>query len=304
MICRTENLKKMYGNITVLSDVNLHIPKGAIYGLIGRNGAGKTTLIKALAGLVIPTAGSIYILDQNIRENDCVKKKIGYTIENPVLFLDMSVRENIHIIALQKGIKDKKSDELLEIMGLKDCMGKKAKYLSLGMKQKLSLIMALLGEPEFLVLDEPLNGLDPVGIVDMRYLLKELNQTKETTILISSHILDELDKIASHYGIMYKGKLIKEVTKKELSWISKRNIRLKVSNIEKAINIFQEKLKISKFCVKDNMILIFERIEESAIINKILVINGIEVFEMRIEENLENYFIEEIGGENVSTVKK
>ncbi|WP_455620394.1 ABC transporter ATP-binding protein [Eisenbergiella sp.] len=217
VICQTNGLTKKYRDGTALDGVSLTVHKGDIYGLIGENGAGKTTLIKLLAGLLTPTSGTIQLLGAEAPEQiNQAQASIGYMIETPAVYADMTAEQNLEVRRLQKGIKDKKSvTDTLALVNLTNNR-KKVKHYSLGMKQRLALALALLGQPELLILDEPVNGLDPTGIVALRELLLKLNKEKKVTIIISSHILGELHKLADSYGFIHAGKLIEEITADEL----------------------------------------------------------------------------------------
>lgn len=208
----TEDLTKQYGNHKVVRRINMHIKKGAIYGFIGRNGAGKTTFLKMICGLSTPTAGSINAFGQTGRELCNVRSRIGCLIESPGLYGNMTAFENLAMKCRLLGIKDisKESQSLLKIVGLEDTGRKKVRQFSLGMKQRLGIALALVNSPELLILDEPINGLDPQGIAEIREVLLHLNRELGITILISSHILGELSKIATDYGIIDHGLLLEE----------------------------------------------------------------------------------------------
>ena len=199
IICQTVNLSKKYKDTVILEKVNINIKKGEIYGLIGENGAGKTTLIKIIAQLIKQTEGNVKLFGETSENELCrLQKKIGYTIETPALYMDMTARQNLEVIRIEKGIPGTSDiDKVLSMVNLNDTDKKKVKNFSLGMKQRLALAVALLYDPEILVLDEPLNGLDPTGISELRNLLKKLNTEKNITIILSSHILSELYKLAT-----------------------------------------------------------------------------------------------------------
>lgn len=219
-ILKVNNLCKKYGNTPVLQQVSLSVPTGSIYGLIGENGAGKTTLFRILAGLSRQTSGSIVLSDAST-EAEIIKerRKIGFMIEAPALYPGLSVLENLYINQLLYcGKKDiDHANQTLESVGLQDQKQKKAKHLSLGMKQRLSLATALLHHPKILILDEPANGLDPMGMIAFRKLLQKLNADHNISIIISSHILNELEHIATDYGFLHKGKLLKEISSSDIS---------------------------------------------------------------------------------------
>lgn len=210
------NITKKYRNTLALNQVSMSVMQGDIYGFIGENGAGKTTMIRLLTGLAEPTTGKIALFGESNKKLAKQRERIGCIIESPSLYLDMTAYENLEVQRLQRGIPGKGCiDNALALVGLKDTGKKKAKDFSLGMRQRLALAIALLGNPEFLVLDEPINGLDPTGIIELRNLLKRLNKERGITILISSHILTELHQLANRYGILHEGKLLQEITATE-----------------------------------------------------------------------------------------
>ncbi len=218
-ILTAESLWKSYKGFHALSGLNMHLPKGAIYGLVGRNGAGKTTLIRLICGLQAPTSGSytIFGLDSASKEIHKARRRMGAVVETPSIYLDLSAEDNIKEQYRVLGVpSDEGVGELLELVGLADTGKKKARNFSLGMRQRLGIAIALAGDPDFLVLDEPVNGLDPQGIIEMRRLILKLNREKGITVLISSHILDELSRLATHYGFVDKGKMVREITAGEL----------------------------------------------------------------------------------------
>lgn len=283
-----------------MNNINIEIRRGEIYGLIGENGAGKTTLIKILTGLILKTDGKITLFNKEVNVNTSLdRKKIGSIIEAPALYLEMTAKQNLEIQRIQQGITDKNCiDELLCLVNLDGAKNKKTKNFSLGMKQRLGLAIALLGNPELLILDEPLNGLDPTGIKELRELLIKLNKEKGITIIISSHILSELHKLATCYGIISKGKLVEQLTALELDEKCKKHLFIKVDDINKAVNILENSLNIKNFIVsQDNTLKIYEHIENGDEINKCLAINNIYAKEITIKgDSLESYFFKSIGG--------
>lgn len=298
IICQTTELCKKYKNFHVLQDVNLSINRGEIYGLIGENGAGKSTLIRILTGLAFQSSGvvSLFGKTENLRYE---RAKIGCTVEMPALYKDMTAKQNLEIQRVQRGIPDKKSiSKTLGLVGLSNTNKKKVNDFSLGMKQRLALAIALLGEPEFLILDEPVNGLDPTGIIELRELLKKLAKENHVTILISSHILSELNQLATCYGFLHHGKLLKQITATELSEECKRHIKLKTDDTKKTVTVLEEQLKIKNFSIyPDNFIRVYEKLEETYTISKTLSSNGIVVEEISVQgEELETYFENLIGG--------
>ena len=298
IICQTTELCKNYKNFHVLQNVNLSINRGEIYGLIGENGAGKSTLIRILTGLAFQSSGvvSLFGKTENLRYE---RAKIGCTVEMPVLYKDMTAKQNLEIQRVQRGIPGKKCiAKTLELVGLDDTQKKKVNDFSLGMKQRLALAVALLGEPEFLILDEPVNGLDPTGIIELRELLKKLAKENHVTILISSHILSELNQLATCYGFLHHGKLLKQITATELSEECKRHIKLKTDDTKKTVTVLEEQLKIKNFSIyPDNFIRVYEKLDETHTISKTLSSNGIVVEEISVQgEELETYFENLIGG--------
>lgn len=248
-ICETKNLSKKYKDFYALKNVNLTIPKGEIYGLVGENGAGKTTLIRLLTGLNFKSEGEI-ILFGHTDNLQYERAKIGCTIEMPALYKDMTASQNLEVQRIQRGIPNKKCiADTLELIGLSNAGKKRVANFSLGMKQRLALGVALLGEPEFLILDEPVNGLDPTGIIELRELLKKLVKEREVTILISSHILSELHQLATCYGFLHKGELLKQISAEKLNEECKRHICLRTDNIQKTTLLLEQKGKINNYSV-------------------------------------------------------
>ncbi|AWI05378.1 ABC transporter ATP-binding protein [Clostridium drakei] len=303
-ILKISKVTKKYKNTNVLDNVTMTIKKGQIYGLIGLNGAGKSTLIRIITGLVSEDSGSIELFGEHEKDKiEHSRKRIGAIIETPALYENKTVYENMHINRIQKGIPGKECiEKVLDMVGLNDIKDKKVKILSLGTKQIIGIAMALLGEPEFLILDEPINGLDPIRIIEIRELLKKLNEEYGVTMLISSHILGELYHIANHYGIIHKGKLIEEITIDELNDRCKKFIHIKVDNAANAAVILNKKLNTLNYNVlPGNVIKLYDYIEESGKVTEILVKEGVTVEQiMPMGEDLETYFAQVIGGlENV-----
>lgn len=300
IICQTTNLNKKYNKTSILNNINIEVRRGEIYGLIGENGAGKTTLIKILTGLILKTDGKITLFNKEVNVNRSLdRKKIGSIIEAPALYLEMTAKQNLEIQRIQQGITDKNCiDDLLCLVNLDGAKNKKTKNFSLGMKQRLGLAIALLGNPELLILDEPLNGLDPTGIKELRELLIKLNKEKGITIIISSHILSELHKLVTCYGIISNGELVEQLTALELDEKCKKHLFIKVDDINKAVNILENSLNIKNFIVsQDNTLKIYEHIENGDEINKCLAINNIYAKEITIKgDSLESYFFKSIGG--------
>lgn len=304
VVLKLNKITKRYKNTKVLNNIDMTIKKGQIYGLIGLNGAGKSTLIRIIAGLSIPNGGSIELFGEHEKDKiENSRNRIGAIVETPALYVNKTVYQNMNINRIQKGIPGKECiEKLLSTVGLTEIKNKKVKTLSLGTKQRLAIAMALLGEPEFLILDEPINGLDPIRIIEIRELLKKLNVEYGITMLISSHILGELYHVANYYGIIHKGELIEEITLDELNDKCKKFIHIKVNDAAKAAVIISEKLNTSSYNVlSDNIIKLYDYIEDSGKVTEVLVKHGITVEQiMPMGEDLETYFAKVIGGvENV-----
>lgn len=232
-VLTTHALSKHYGHFKALNSLTMHVPKGAIYGLVGRNGAGKTTLIRLICALQPPTSGGYALY--GVRPSDprihTVRRRMGAVVETPSIYLDMTAEENLRIHSRILGLPSETGiPELLSLVGLENTGKKKAKHFSLGMKQRLGIAVALVGDPDFLVLDEPTNGLDPQGIIEMRELIMRLNRERHITVLISSHILDELSRLATHYGFIDGGRMVKEISAQELEAVCRKCVRLTVSD--------------------------------------------------------------------------
>lgn len=218
VLVQTNNLTKRYGQYKAVNNVNLSVRKGEIYGLIGRNGAGKTTVLRLISGLARPTEGNVCLFGQNSYDTVYAQNRVGILIENPGVYPNMSARENVKLKCLAKGISSKSYiTELLDSVGLRATDKKKIKHFSVGMKQRLGIALALVGNPELVLLDEPINGLDPQGMAEIREIITKLNKDRSITFIISSHILGELSKIATCYGIIEKGELKKQILKTELT---------------------------------------------------------------------------------------
>ena len=297
-ILETHNLEKKYTKCKALNDLNIHIEKGAIYGLIGRNGAGKTTFIRLICGLQEPTKGTyeIYGISNKNKRIIEARRRIGAIIENPSILLGMTAEDNLKEQYKVIGLPNYDGlHEILKLVGLAQTGKKKAKNFSLGMKQRLGIAIALVGNPDFLILDEPINGLDPEGIIEIRELILKLNKEKGITFLISSHYLDELSKVATHYGFVNHGQILKEITSAELEKNCRRKIEIKVSNAKECVKYLEDS-KISYEVISENVINIYDKINisELAVNLSNQNCNISELHEK--EESLENYYINLIGG--------
>ncbi|APR00832.1 ABC transporter family protein [Clostridium botulinum] len=301
-ILKTTNLSKKYKKDFVVDSVNISIKRGEIYGFIGENGAGKTTFIRMITGLVAPTNGEIKLFSkEKADELGNVRKRIGALIERPAFYPYMTAYENLEAFRIEKGIPGKECiDKILKSVGLYEDRNKKLKNFSLGMKQKLALAIALLGDPEFLILDEPINGLDPMRIKEIRELLKKLNKEKNITILISSHILGELYQLATCYGIIHKGKLMEQITLKELDEKCKRNLSIKVDDVNKAATILETELStINLKILPDGTIKLYDYVDNPRLVSSTLTKANIIIDQiMPNESNLEEYFINLVGGDH------
>ena len=300
VVLKTYNITKKYGEQLAVDNVNMTIKKGDIYGFIGQNGAGKTTLIRLITGLIHKSGGEIELLGAN-EENELNKARtmVGSLIETPSFYTNMTARENLEVSRLVRNIPGKKCiDEVLELVGLKDVEKKKVKNFSLGMRQRLGIANALMGNPKLLILDEPINGLDPMGIVEIRELLKKINKEKDMTILISGHILSELSELATTYGIISNGKLIEEITAKQLSEKCRQYIDLRVDDTARAVILLERELGINDYEVlEDSNIKVFSNLDNVGEINSLLSRSGIIVESISVKgENLEEYFMNKVGG--------
>ena len=299
-VIEAASLTKKYKNFKALDDLNLHVPVGSIYGLIGKNGAGKTTLIRLICGLQKVDSGEYYIygIKNTDKEILNVRSRIGAIVETPAIYENLSARDNIiEELTLLGSPTFDDVDELLKLVGLSDVGAKKAGKFSLGMRQRLGIAIALAGNPDILILDEPINGLDPEGIIDIRELILKLNKEKNITILISSHYLDELSKIATHYGFVDKAKMKKEISKDELINKMKHRIVLKVNDAKKFIP-YLDTQKIAYEIENNKTINIFSNIKIPKLISD-LSKNNLEVIDvLEASETLENYFLNLIGSDD------
>ena len=295
-ILKTNNLYKQYQNFHALNGLTMNVPKGSIYGFVGKNGAGKTTLIRIITGLQNGTSGDyeLYNINSTSSYINEARKKMGAVVETPSIFHDLTAYENIKMQYDILGIKDYSTiNDLLKLVGLENTGKKMAKNFSLGMRQRLGIAVALCGNPEFLVLDEPINGLDPEGIVEIRKLIKKLNKERNITILISSHILDELSRVATHYGFIADGKIIKEMSAEEFEEDCKKSINIVTDKpLERVLRENNYNYKL----IGDTTANIYGEIEITPLVLQ-LHEKGISVIKLtENEENLEHYFFSLLGG--------
>lgn len=292
IVLQTNNLTKKYRDFVALDNATITIHKGNIYGLIGRNGAGKTTLMKTITTLTNKSGGSFSLFDSEEELTES-KRRIGCLIESPAFFGNLTAYQNLKYYSIQKGmVDDKQIDKVLKVVDLYKEKNKKFKNFSLGMKQRLGIAFAILDNPDFIILDEPINGLDPIGIKEIRDTLKKLNKEEKITILISSHILSELYLIANHFCFIDKGRIIKDLTKEELDLECSKCIVIKTKDVKKATVILEKGLATTNYKVIDNTeIRLYDYLDNLAKVNKILLNNDIEI--MGIYESgisLEDYF--------------
>ena len=289
-----KDIVKKYGNKTVLKNINMNIDKGDIYGFIGKNGAGKTTFMRVVLSLTYPNSGEVELFGgKSFKEAGL---KVGSLIEAPGFYRNLSAKENLKRFSILYGADESKIPELLNLVGLGNTGDKKAKDFSLGMRQRLGIAIALLGEPEFLLLDEPINGLDPEGIKDIRDLILKLNKEKNITFLISSHLLDELGKIVTKYGIINNGEMVEEITAEELKEKCKQKLTIEVDDVDKAFEIASKIVKKENIMKEKHIITITEQINKAAELNTALVKSGISVKSIYPNsDSLEEYFMKRIG---------
>lgn len=293
VVLNTKGLRKQYKAFTALDNVDMTVYRGDIYGLIGRNGAGKTTIMKTVTGLTEKTGGEFSIFGRNGSDVSDEKRRIGCLIENPAFFGGLTAYQNLKYYAMQKGITDKKQiDEALSFVNLTEVKDKKFRKFSLGMKQRLGIAFALLDNPDLVILDEPINGLDPIGISELRDTFKKLNTERGITFIISSHILSELYLIADRYLFIDRGRVLKELTKPELDMECKRCIAVKADDAKHVLTVIEKKMNVADYKVIDNgEVRIYDENVKPDILNKILIEEGVSVssiFETGI--SIEDYF--------------
>lgn len=297
-VLRTNALCKSYKNYKALNGLTMNIPKGSIYGFVGKNGAGKTTLIRLICGLQEPTSGE-YVL-YNRRNTDKYiarsRRRMGAVVEYPSIYMEMNAVDNLKQQYRVLGIPSFEGlEETLELVGLENTGKKKAKNFSLGMRQRLGIAVALVGDPDFLVLDEPVNGLDPQGIIEIRELILKLNKEKQITVLISSHILDELSKLATHYGFIDNGHIVKEISATDLDAACKKCVRVNVSNTKALVRVLDDmgaEYKILSESTAD----IYKKLNVSHLAS-VLAEENCEIISMQErDESLESYYVSLLGG--------
>lgn len=297
-VLKTNALCKKYKDYKALNGLSMNVPKGAIYGFVGKNGAGKTTLIRLICGLQELTSGEYTLYGTKSTDKEILKarRRMGAVVETPSIYLDMTAEDNLkqqyRVLGLPSydGLED-----ILKLVRLENTGKKKAKNFSLGMRQRLGIAIALVGDPDFLVLDEPVNGLDPQGIIEMRELILKLNREQQITVLISSHILDELSRLATHYGFIDKGQIVKEISAKELDTACRKCIRLEVTNTRTLSRVLDE-MNVEYTIVSDKAADVYARINVSKL-TLALAKENCEVISMQErDESLESYYVGLVGG--------
>lgn len=301
VILHTRNIVKSYRHFKALDNISITLKAGHIYGLIGENGAGKTTLMRVLTGLLYPTSGAFSLFGKN-GPSDILKmrRNVGSTIEAPALYPEYSAFRNLELQRILIGNPDKEiCDRLLGMVGLTEVKDKKVRKFSIGMKQRLSIAMALVGKPRLLILDEPINGLDPKNISELRSLLKRLNEENDVTLFISSHILNELYLLATDYYIIHKGKIIESLTHDELDEKCRQYIKIKTSELPKCITVIENEFNDAEYTVIDDETLhLFSHTDRAESIAKLLMENRIVTKEFSVtEQSLEEYFLDITGGD-------
>ncbi|EOD5411342.1 ATP-binding cassette domain-containing protein [Enterococcus faecium] len=292
---KATGITKKYGAAKALDKVSIEIKRGMIYGLIGENGAGKSTFMRTIMGLISIDEGSIELFGTTYLQ--AARRRMGQSIETPALYPELTARDNLRIQAANGGVSDREIEDLLKMMRLENTGKKKAKNFSLGMRQRLAIANALITNPEFLILDEPTNGMDPAGMAEMREIIQRLVKERGITVLLSSHLLDELSQIATHYGILHEGHLIKELSKEELAQESRQFIKIDTSATEQAVTVLDSLGYRDYFVQSSRVIQLFEGIDQVAAINQALVeakvpVDGIHL----VGQKLEDYFLQLTGG--------
>ncbi len=296
-ILQTNKLCKNYGKHKILKELTMNVPKGSIYGFVGRNGAGKTTLIRIVSGLHNPSSGnySLYGIANSDSSINAIRRKTGAVVETPSIYPDLDARANLRMQYKILGLAPDNMEEILKLVELTNTGKKKAKDFSLGMRQRLGIAFSLIGNPDFLILDEPINGLDPQGIIEVRELLLKLNHERGITILISSHILDELSKLATHYGFIDNGTILKEMSAEELHESCRQSMKMVVSDTNILKDVLTEK-QLEFKVLSETEAVIFSEIEVTPLVLA-LHAKGCNVVTMsESNESLENYFMKLVGG--------
>ena len=297
-VLTTQGLSKHYKSFKALDALTMHVPKGSIYGFVGRNGAGKTTLIRVICGLQAPTSGeyALYGIDSREKAIARSRRRMGAVVETPSIYLDMTAEDNLKEQYRVLGLPSFKGiPELLKLVGLEDTGKKKARNFSLGMKQRLGIAVALAGDPDFLVLDEPVNGLDPQGIIEIRELILKLNRERHITVLISSHILDELSRLATHYGFIDGGRMLKEISAADLEAACRKCMRLTVTDAKALVRVL-DSMGVKYQIISDSQADVYAKLNVSQL-TLALAKENCEVLSIEErDESLESYFVNLVGG--------
>lgn len=297
-VLTANSLCKQYKNFKALNGFTMHVPKGAIYGFVGKNGAGKTTLIRIICGLQDPTSGdySIYGISNNSKEISKSRRRMGAVVETPSIYMNMTALDNLKEQYRIIGLPSFESiPDLLKLVGLENTGRKKVKNFSLGMRQRLGIAIALAGDPDFILLDEPVNGLDPQGIVEMRELILKLNRERQITVLISSHILDELSRLATHYGFIDGGRMVKEISAEELENACRKCSRIEVSDI-RTLSVVLDKMNLEYSIIDDTHADIFAKVNVTKLTLALDKENCEVISITERDESLESYYMNLIGG--------
>ncbi|MGM9624263.1 MAG: ATP-binding cassette domain-containing protein [Eubacteriales bacterium] len=297
-VLKTNALVKQYATGKALDGVTMQIPKGAIYGFVGRNGAGKTTLLRLICGLQMPTSGDFTLYDRKNTDRDIrlSRRRMGAVVETPSIYLDMTAEENLEQQYRTLGLPSFDGlPELLELVGLRDTGKKKARNFSLGMRQRLGIAVALVGDPDFLMLDEPVNGLDPQGMIEIRELILKLNRERGVTVLISSHILDELSRLATHYGFLDHGRIIREISAQELEAACRKCCRAEVTDIRALARVL-DRMHYEYCILSDTTADIYTAVPISRLSLALAEENCELISVKERDESLESYFINLVGG--------
>ena len=297
-VLETNNLSKKYKDSLALDRFTMHVPKGSVYGFVGQNGAGKTTLIRLVCGLIKPTGGeyTLYGAHSDSKDIAKVRRRMGAIVETPSFYAEMTAKENLRQQGLLLGLPSfDYVDEILKLVGLGNAGKKKAKNFSLGMKQRLGIAIALVGDPDLLILDEPMNGLDPQGIVEIRELILSLNRERQITVIISSHILDELARVATHYGFIDKGRMVKEMSAREVEAAYRKRTYIKVTDTKALARVLDD-MNITYEISSDKEAYVFDKIGVSQLVI-LLEKEKCEILSMQEkEESLESFYISLVGG--------
>lgn len=297
-VLQTDQLCKQFRKFKALNGLTMHVPKGSIYGFVGKNGAGKTTLIRMICGLQKPTGGdfSIYGISHNDKKIALSRRRMGAVVETPAVYPDMTAEENLKQQYLTLGLPGFEGiPELLKLVGLEDTGRKKAKDFSLGMRQRLGIAVALCGDPDFLVLDEPINGLDPQGIIEIRELILKLNRERNITVLISSHILDELSRLATYYGFIDKGRIVREISSEELEASCRKCVQMTVTDTRILASVL-DSMHIDYEIIDENKADIFAKPNITELALELIKENCEILSVSEHDESLESFYISLVGG--------